>query len=102
MGRQPSASAARPGRDARPGGTLEDIYGAAVPATAWLLEAYVRDGTIPLRGCGDTQRDMVVDLQQAARALGADLTDTRRHLHRLHAAGRLTIDECGTVDITTP
>jgi hypothetical protein len=44
---------------------------------------------------------MVVDLQQAAHALGADLTDTRRHLHRLHAAGRLTIDEHGTVDIAT-
>jgi hypothetical protein len=45
---------------------------------------------------------MVVDLQQAARALGADRTDTRRHLHRLHAAGRLTIDEDGIVDITAP
>ena len=44
----------------------------------------------------------VVDLRQAARALGADLTDTRRHLHRLHAAGRLTIDEDGTVAITRP
>jgi hypothetical protein len=100
MRRQPVVSAARPGRDARL--MLEDFYGAAVPATAWLLETYVRDGTIPLRGCGGTQDTMVVDLQQAARALGADLTDTRRHLHLLHAAGRLTIDEYGTVDITTP
>jgi hypothetical protein len=67
-----------------------------------LLETYVCDGTIPLRGCGDAQHATVVDLQQAARALGADLTDTRCHLHRLHAAGRLTIDAYGTVDITTP
>jgi hypothetical protein len=102
MGRQPTVSAARPGRAARSAGTLEDFYGAAVPATAWLLETYVCDGTIPLRGCGDAQHATVVDLQQAARALGADLTDTRRHLHRLHAAGRLTIDEYGTVDITRP
>jgi hypothetical protein len=102
MGRQPTASAARPGRAAGPAGTLEDVYGATVPATAWLLEAYVRDGTIPLRGFGDAQGATVVDLQQAARALGADLTDTRRHLHRLHAAGRLTIDEDGTVAITMP
>jgi hypothetical protein len=102
MGRQPTVSSAGPGRDARPTGTLEDFYGAAVPATAWLLETYVCDGAIPLRASGDTQRAMVVDLQQAARALGADLTDTRRHLHRLHAAGRLTIDEYGIVDITTP
>jgi hypothetical protein len=101
MGRQPTASAARPGWASHPAGRLEDFYGAAVPATAWLLETYVRDGAIPLRGCGDTQGAMVVDLQQAARALGADLTDTRRHLHRLHAAGRLTIDEHGTVDIST-
>jgi hypothetical protein len=102
MGRQPTVSAAGPGRDARPTGTLEGFYGAAVPATAWLLESYVCDGAIPLRGSGDTQHAMVVDLQQAARALGADLTDTRRHLHRLHAAGRLTIDEYGIVDITAP
>ena len=88
-------------RAPHPADTLEDFYGAAVPATARLLETYVRDGAIPLRGGGDTQRAMVVDLQQAARALGADLTDTRRHLHRLHAAGRLTIDEHGTVDIAT-
>src|ERR671924_64099 len=87
MGRQPTVSASRPA------GALEDVYGATVPATAWLLEAYIRDGTIPLRGCGDAQGATVVDLQQAARALGADLTDTRHHLHRLHAAGRLTIDE---------
>jgi hypothetical protein len=96
MGRQPTVSASCPA------GTLEDFYGAAVPATAWLLETYVCDGTIPLRGCGDPQAAMLVDLQQAARALGADLTDTRRHLHRLHAAGRLTIDEDGTVAITAP
>jgi hypothetical protein len=102
MGRQPTGSAARPGREARPTGTLEDFYGAAVPATAWLLETYICDGAIPLQGCGDTQRAMVVDLQQAARALGTDPTDTRRHLHRLHAAGRLTVDQDGTVDITTP
>jgi hypothetical protein len=102
MARQPTVSAARPGRDACPAGLLEDFYGAAVPATAWLLETYVCDGAIPLRGGGGTQHAMVVDLQQAARALGADLTDSRRHLHRLHAAGRLTIDEYGTVDITAP
>ena len=102
MGRQPTVSAARPARVARPAGTLEDFYGAAVPATARLLETYVCDGAVPLRGRGDTQRAMVVDLQQAARALGADPTDIRRHLHRLHATGRLTIDENGTVDITTP
>jgi hypothetical protein len=90
----------RPARVARAAGTLEDFYGAAVPATAWLLETYVCDGAIPLRCCGDTPCAMVVDLQQAARALGVDLTDTRRHLHRLHAAGRLAIDEDGTVDIT--
>jgi hypothetical protein len=102
MGRQPTVPVARPAWAARPAGTLEDFYGAVVPATAWLLETYVCDGAIPLRGCWDTPRAMVVDLQQAARALGADPTDTRRHLHRLHAAGRLTIDENGTVDITTP
>jgi hypothetical protein len=102
MGRQPTVSAARPARAAPPTGTLEDFYGTAVPATAWLLETYVCDGAIPLRGCGDTPCLMVVDLQQAARALGVDPTDTRRHLHRLHAAGRLTIDEDGTVDITAP
>lgn len=102
MGRQPTVPAAHPGRAARPACMLEDFYGASVPATAWLLETYVRDGAIPLRGCGDTQHAMVVDLQQAARALGVDLTNTRRYLHRLHAAGRLTIDEYGTVDITTP
>jgi hypothetical protein len=102
MGREPTVSAARPGRAAGPADTLEDVYGATVPATAWLLDAYVRDGTIPLRGCGDARGATVVDLQQAARALGADLTDTRRHLHRLHAAGRLTIDEHGTVAITNP
>ena len=102
MVRQPTVSAARPGRAAGPSSMLEDVYGATVPATAWLLEAYVRDGTIPLRGCGDAQGATVVDLRQAARALGADLTDTRRHLHRLHAAGRLTIDEDGTVAITRP
>ena len=102
MGRQPTVRAARPGRAARPVGTLEVFYGAAVPETAWLLETYVCDGAIPLRSRGDTQHAMVVDLQEAARALGADLTDTRGHLHRLHATGRLTIDEYGTVDITTP
>jgi hypothetical protein len=101
MGRRPTVSAARPGRAARSAG-LEDFYGAAVPETARLLETYVCDGAIPLRGCGDTQRAMVVDLQQAARALGADLTDIRRRLHQLHAAGWLTIDEDGTVDIIMP
>src|SRR5919197_3609939 len=102
MGRRPTVSAARPGRAARPAGMLEDFYGTAVPATAWLLETYVCDGAIPLRGSGDTQGAMVVALRQAARALGADLADTPRHLPRLHAAGRLTIDENGTVDITPP
>jgi hypothetical protein len=102
MGRQPTVRAARAGRAAHPVGTLEVFYGAAVPETAWLLETYVCDGAIPLRSRGDTQHAMVVDLQAAARALGADLTDTRGHLHRLHATGRLTIDEYGTVDITTP
>ncbi|HEX2298938.1 MAG TPA: hypothetical protein VHH34_10540 [Pseudonocardiaceae bacterium] len=102
MGRRPTVSAARPDRDARPAGMLEDFYGAAVPATAWLLETYICDRTVPLRGCGDAQHATVVDLQQAARALGADLTDIRRRLHRLHAAGWLTIDEDGVVDIITP
>jgi hypothetical protein len=102
MGRQPTVSAARPDRDARLVGMLEEFYGAAVPATAWLLETYVRDRAIPLRACGDTQHATVVDLQQVARALGADLTHIRRRLHRLHAAGWLTIDEDGTVDIITP
>ena len=57
MGRQPTVSAARPDRDARLVGMLEEFYGAAVPATAWLLVTYVRDRAIPLSTSSRLERD---------------------------------------------
>lgn len=100
MGRliRPDHAAAAQSSDA-----LAEFYGDPVPASAVLLENYVRAGHIPLRDPdGNTDEAVTIDLWQTASALGGDLTDSRRHLHRLHATGQLTIDQHGTVHLTEP
>lgn len=87
------------GRGGRHPGTLSEFYGDSVPATAYLLDDYLRAGRIPLRDPDCADRVVTVDLQQAAAAFGGQLADTRCHLHRMHAAGLLTIDQFGTVDL---
>jgi hypothetical protein len=90
-------------RAVAPAATLSEFYGDQVPATALLLEDYLHMGRIPIRdpeGIGDEV--VTVELQQAAQSFGGDLTETRSYLHRMHAAGVLTIDQHGTVEFARP
>jgi hypothetical protein len=77
---------------------LSDFYGEPVPRTARLLESYLRSGRLPLRDPDDGL--VTVDLAQAAAEFGGDLDASRSHLHRLHAAGLLRIDEDGVVELS--
>lgn len=74
---------------------LSELYGASIPATAWLLEHNVACGRIRLRTADGEVR--VVDLRQATAEFGDDLVNCGRHLHHLHVLGQLTVEEDGTV-----
>ena len=81
---------------------LAQIYGEPIPATALVLEDYLRTGCIPLRDPDDAAGRVVsVNLRQAAHAFGGDLAETHGYLHRLHASGQLLLDQDGAVGITT-
>ena len=81
---------------------LAQIYGEPVPATALVLDDYLRIGCIPLRDPDDAAgRVVTVNLRQAATVFGGDLAETDGYLHRLHASGQLLLDQDGAVDITT-
>jgi len=76
---------------------LAEFYGEAIPATAWLLEHSVTAGRISLRTPEGEVR--TVNLRQAAAAFGGDLGESRCYLHHLHAAGLLTVEQDGTVEL---
>jgi hypothetical protein len=83
-------------------GVLAQIYGGPIPATALVLDDYLRTGRIPLRDPDDAaDRVVSVNLRQAAAAFGGDLAETHGYLHRLHASGQLLLDQDGAVGITT-
>lgn len=86
-------------RALRPLMAVSEFYGDPVPATAWLIERYVHTGRIPVRDPDDADRVVSINLHQAAETFGGDPAETRRYLHRKHAAGQLTIDPHGTVDV---
>lgn len=81
---------------------LSEYYGDPVPASAVLLEHYLRAGHIPLCDPDGTGDAASVDLGLAAGVLGGDLAETSRHLHQLHAAGQLTVDQHGNVELIAP
>lgn len=78
---------------------LSEIYGRPIPATARLLDRYLRSGHLPLRDPEHPDRVVTVDLPLAADAFGCDLDVTHRYLHGLHAIGELAVDEHGTVEL---
>jgi hypothetical protein len=81
---------------------LTQIYGDPIPATALVLDDYLRTGQIPLRDPDNPTRIVSVDLQQAALEFGGNLADTDRHLHQLHAVGQLRIEQDGTITLIGP